>query len=298
MALRFREIKEVATNVYKDLDRTRVFSVAAGLAYYFVLALFPLLIFLATLLGFLPFPNLFNQILELMARFVPPEAMGLVNQILQSVLKTRHAGQLSFGILGTLWAASGGFSAMMEALDISYDVKQARPFWKSKLVALGLTFTIGAFMAVAMVVLMVGPKFGVFLAKFFHVSWLFAKLWPFLRWGIEFVCIVIAMELLYYLGPNIKQEFLRTLPGALLGVTTWIVASIAVSIYISHFGNYNATYGALGAGIALMLWLYISAIAILLGAELNSELMHEKGTELPGQQELAPGEKAELPKAA
>ncbi len=298
MALRVREMKEVAKNVYHDLDRTRVFSIAAGLAYYFVLALFPLLIFLATLLGFLPFPHLFDQILDLMARFVPPDAMGLVKQVLQSVLKARHPGLLSFGIIGTLWAASGGFAAMMEALDIAYDVKQSRPFWKSKLVSLGLTCTIGAFMAIAMVVLMAGPKFGVFLARFFHVSWLFAKLWPFLRWGIEFLCIVVALELLYYMGPNVKQRFKSTLPGALIGVTAWIVASIAVSIYISHFGNYNATYGALGAGIALMLWLYVSAVAILIGAEVNAELLHEKGAEVEGQQELAPGEKPELPQAA
>ena len=119
--------KEVTLAVYREVQRTRVFNMAAGLSYYFLLSLFPLLIVLATLLGYLPIPNLFNQSMDFAARFVPGEAMGLVRKILQSVLTPNRGGLLSIGLIGTLWAASGGFSAMIDALDIAYDAHPRDP---------------------------------------------------------------------------------------------------------------------------------------------------------------------------
>jgi membrane protein len=284
--------------VYNEVQRTRVFNVAAGLAYYFLLSLFPLLILLSTLLGYLPIPNLFNQIMDFAARFVPGEAMGLVRKILQSVLIPNRAGLLSLGVVGTLWAASGGFSAMIDALDIAYDARTSRPMLKQRLLAVGLTFLIGGLMAVGMLLTLVGNRAGHFLAKVFHLSNVFEWVWPYLRWGIIVSCIVLSMEFLYFLGPHIKQRFKDTVPGALLGTMLWILISEAVNVYISHFANYNKTYGAIGAVVALMFWLYVSSIAILVGAELNSELLKAKGKKLQGQQRLALGEPAEMPKAA
>jgi membrane protein len=272
--------------------------VAAGLAYYFLLSLFPLLILLATVLGYLPIPNLFDQAMNFASRFVPTEAMGLVRKILQSVLSPSKGGLLSFGIVGTLWAASGGFSAMIDALDIAYDAKASRPMLKQRLVALGLTFMTGGLMAIAMLFTMVGDRAGHFLSHVLHLSYAFEWSWPLLRWGIIVACIVISMELLYFIGPNIKQRFKHTVPGALVGTLLWIAISEGVNIYISHFANYNKTYGTIGAVIALMFWLYVSSIAILVGAEFNSELLKAEGKKLQGQQRLGPRDLAELPKAA
>jgi len=298
MGIGLRGAKEVTLAVYREVKRTRVFNVAAGLSYYFLLSLFPLLILLATLLGDLPIPNLFNQAMDLASRFVPSEAMGLVRKILESVLAPSRTGLLSLGVLGTLWAASGGFSSMIDALDIAYDSKTSRPMLKQRLLAVALTFMTGGLMALAMLLTLVGNRAGHFLGNLFHLSYAFDVAWPFIRWGIIVSCIVLSMEILYFFGPNVKQRFKHTLPGALVGTVLWILISEAVSVYISHFANYNKTYGTIGAVIALMFWLYVSSIAILVGAELNSELLKAEGKKLQGQQRLAPGEVAPMPKAA
>jgi len=298
MGIGLRGAKEVTLAVYREVKRTRVFNVAAGLSYYFLLSLFPLLILLATLLGDLPIPNLFNQAMDLASRFVPSEAMGLVRKILESVLAPSRKGLLSLGVLGTLWAASGGFSSMIDALDIAYDSKTSRPMLKQRLLAVALTFMTGGLMALAMLLTLVGNRAGHFLGNLFHLSYAFDVAWPFIRWGIIVSCIVLSMEILYFFGPNVKQRFKHTLPGALVGTVLWILISEAVSVYISHFANYNKTYGTIGAVIALMFWLYVSSIAILVGAELNSELLKAEGKKLQGQQRLAPGEVAPMPKAA
>jgi|SRR5579864_5544696 len=298
MGVGLREARDVIISVYREVQRTRMFNVAAGLSYYFLLSLFPLLILLATLLGYLPIPHLFDQAMDFASRFVPAEAMGLVRRILQSVLEPSRGGLLSLGIIGTLWAASGGFSSMIDALDIAYDSRARRPMLKQRTVALGLTFMTGGLMAIAMLLTIVGNRAGHFLATVLHLSYAFEWSWPLLRWGIIVACIILSMELLYFIGPNVKQRFKHTLPGAIAGTVLWILISAAVNIYISHFANYNKTYGTIGAVIALMFWLYVSSIAILLGAELNSELLKVEGKKLQGQQRVEPGKVAQMPSAA
>lgn len=289
---------EVIKSVYNEVQRTRVLNIAAGLSYYFLLSLFPLLILLATLLGYLPIPNLFQQVMDLAARFMPNDAMGLVQKILKSVLTPNRAGLLSFGIVGTLWAASGGFSAMIDALDIAYDSRATRSMIKQRLLALALTFMTGALMALALLLTIAGGKIGFLMGKLLHLSDVFQTLWPYMRWSIIAASIVLSLELLYFIGPNVKQKFRHTLPGAILGTLLWIVISAAVNIYISHFANYNKTYGAIGAVIALMLWIYVSSIAILVGAELNSELLKAEGKKLAGQKSGQPDQQLQLPQAA
>jgi len=298
MQIGLRRVKEVTLNVHREVQRTRVLNMAAGLSYYFLLSLFPLLIALATLLGYLPIPNLFEQSMDFAARFVPSEAMGLVRKILQSVLTPNRGGLLSIGLIGTLWAASGGFSAMVDALDIAYDARSSRPMLKQRLLALGLTFMTGGLMAIAMLLTIVGDRAGHFLSNVLHLSYVFELGWPYLRWGIIGLCIVLSMELLYFFGPNVKQRFKHTLPGALVGTVLWVLISAAVNVYVSNFAHYNKTYGTIGAVVALMFWLYVSSIAILVGAELNTELLKAEGKKLQGQQRIAPGQVAEVPKAA
>jgi membrane protein len=279
--MRISAVKNATVSAVKDLRYNRTFAIAAGLAYYFLLALFPLLIFTAAALSYVPIPNLFNEILNLMAKLVPGDAMGVVRRIVQGVLHPPHSGLLSFGVIATLWAASGGFAAMIDALNIAYDVPETRPYWKTRLLAIGLTFVVGGLVVIGLGFTLLGPRFGEWLAKFGHVSPVFVALWPALRWSIVLVSIVLAVELLYFLAPNVKQGFLCTLPGALLGVGVWVAASLGVGIYLREFANYNATYGTLGGVIALMLWFYASAVAILVGAEINSELLKAMGKTLP-----------------
>jgi membrane protein len=250
---------------------------AAGLSYYFVLSLFPALIALSAVVGYLPAPDLFNQILALMARFVPADSMGVVRQIVHDVINPHRGALLSFGLFGALWTASSGFAGMIEALNVAYNVQETRPFWKTRWLALLMTFGIGGLLLAALGMMLVGPEFGAWLARVLHLSFLWARLWPLLRWAVSIGFIVVAVESLYYFAPNVKQRFTDTLAGAVFAVAAWLGLSFALGIYFQSFANFNRTYGALGGVIALMTWLYWSSFAILLGAEINGEVLQARG---------------------
>lgn len=274
------DIKNATFRAVEDLMCNRTFAIAAGLAYYFFLSLFPLMIFMAAALSYIPIPNLFDQILGLMSRFVPQEAMLMLQPVLKSVLHPPGTGLLSFGIIGTLWVASGGFASLIDALNIAYDVPETRPYWRTRSLAVGLTILVGSLVAVGLGVTLLGPNFAVHLSHHVHLSALFVDIWPALRWLIIGASVVFAVELLYFLAPNVKQDFLFTLPGAVIGVSAWILVSLGFGIYVRQFADYNATYGTLGGVIALMLWFYLSAVAILIGAEINAELVKAAGKKL------------------
>jgi len=207
-----------------------------------------------------------------MGRVIPPDSMGLVRRVLADVITPNRGTFISFGILGTLWGASGGFAATIEALNIAYDVREDRPFWKTRPLAIALAFVIGGLMLLALAVMIVGPQFGGWLAGRVHLSFLFVLLWPYIHWSVAVFFTVLAVEILYFLGPNVKQRFLATLPGAVVAVGCWIGLSYLLGVYFRHFAHFNKTYGTLGAAIALITWLYWTGFGMLVGAELNSEL--------------------------
>lgn len=265
-------IKTALVRTYTDIVRNHTLQMAAALSYYFVLSLFPALIFLSAIVAYLPVPDLFSQGLSTMGKFLPADSMGVVRRVLSDVITPNKGTFLSFGILGTLWAASGGFAAAIEALNIAYEVEDDRPFWKTRPLAVWLAFVTGALLLTALSVMIVGPRFGGWLAGRVHLSTLFVLLWPYIHWSIAVGFTVLAVEVLYYLGPNVKQRFLATLPGAVIAVGCWIGLSYLLGIYFRHFANFNKTYGTLGAAVALMIWLYWTGFAMLVGAELNAEL--------------------------
>lgn len=267
-----RTAGDIAFVVYNELWRTRAFTAAAALAFYFLFSLVPLLIVFASLLWCLPANSVMSQFLSIMAVLVPPESMQIVQTAAQSVLEPGHTRFLSFGIFGYLWAATAGFSALIEALDIAYDVEKCRPWWRDRLQALLLTFTVGSLGLLSLLALVVGPQFGHFLLLAFSVHERFFHIWPVLRWIITIATFVTGLELVYYIGPHARHSFGSTLPGAAISVGMWFLGSFGLSFYLDHLANYNKTYGSLGAVAALMLWLYISSVATLIGAELNAEL--------------------------
>jgi membrane protein len=199
------------------------------------------------------------------------------------IVSSRHPAWLSIGTLGTIWTASSAFDAMIEALDIAYDANDARPIWKTRLLAIGLAAISGGLLLIAFAVNLVGPRFGDWLAARLEVSAVFVAAWPFLRWTIAIGFAVLAVEVLYFLAPNVKQRFSATLPGAVLSVAAWNGLSYVLGVYFRHFANYNKTYGTLAGLIAFMVWLYWTSFALLVGAELNAELAKEskQGRVLP-----------------
>jgi membrane protein len=267
-----RKLKSVLLRTYADVQNNHTLQMAAALSYYFVMALFPALIFLSAIVASLPIVGLFDQLLDLMGRFVPPDGMEILRKVLADVVTPNRGTFLSFGFLATLWTASGGFAAAIEALNIAYDAEETRPFWKTRPLAMMLTLLIGLLLLVALAVMILGPHFGEWLANRMHLSRLWLWAWPYIHWLISIGFTVLAVEALYFVAPNVKQRFLATLPGAILSVSFWLGLSYLLGIYFRTFAHFSKTYGTLGAGIALMVWLYWTGFAMLVGAELNAEL--------------------------
>jgi membrane protein len=270
--MRYASVKDALLRTCVDVDRNHTLQMAAALSYYFVLALFPALIFVSAAIAYLPIHDLSHQTLILLAPFLPAEGMEMIRKVLDDVIRSNKGTVLSFGLLGTFWTVSGGFAAMIEALNVAFDVKDDRPFWKTRPLALGLAFVVGTLMLTSACITILGPRFGDWLAGRVHLSQEFVMLWPYLHWSIVVMSTVVAVETLYFLAPNVKMRFLATLPGAILAVGCCVGLSHLLGVYFRHFGNFNRTYGTLGAAIALMIWLYWMGFAILVGAELNCEL--------------------------
>jgi membrane protein len=265
-------IKHALSCTYHDIMRHHMLQVSAALSYYFVLSVFPGLIFLSAIVGFISLPDLFNHVLLLMGRLLPQDTMKLVYSVLGDVLASHRGTWLSLGMLGLIWTASAAFDSMIEALNIAYDVKDDRPFWKMRLLAIALAAIIGSLLLTSLGVMLVGPRFGEWLASRLALSTVFAAVWPFLRWILAICFTILAVEVLYYMAPNVKQRFAATLPGAVLAVIVWNGLSFLLGYYFRHWANFNRTYGTLGGFIALMTWLYWTSFVLLVGAELNAEL--------------------------
>jgi membrane protein len=265
-------LESALRRTYCDVLQHHTLQVSAALSYYFILSVFPALILLSAIVGLMPVPDLFGAVLVFMARLLPQDTMRMVQSILGDVLSSNHGAWLSFGLIGTLWIVSSAFDATIEALDIAYDVEDTRPVWKSRLLAVGLAGLNGGLLLTALAVLIVGPRFGEWLAARLDLSRMFVLLWPFLHWTIAISFAVLAVESLYFLAPNVKQRFAASLPGAVFSVTVWIALSYLLGIYFRHFAHFNRTYGTLGGFIAMMTWLYWTSFVLLVGAELNAEL--------------------------
>ena len=269
--------KKALANTFRDLGRNHTGAYAAGLAYYFVLSLFPGLILLAAALACLPVPSLFPRLLDMISGMVPGESMGLVRQISASLISPHGGALFSFGLVGVLWSVSTGFSALIEALNVAYDIPETRRFWMTRGVALLMALGVGGLFLVALAFQMVGPDFGRWMADKFGLGPLLRMAWPYLRWGVTVAFTGGAIMATYKVAPNIRQRALQMLPGTLFATGLWILLSYGLGIYFRSFAHFNKTYGTLGAAVALMMWVYYTGFVILLGAELNSELIRLSG---------------------
>jgi membrane protein len=284
-------VKQFARDLKHELGDDNVSNGAAALAYYLTLAIFPGLIFLLTLLPYLPIHDLDRAIMDLLHQGLPADAANLLSQTVEDVLSKRRGGLLSFSLLATLWAASSGMYAIMQQLNITYDVKENRNFVKAHGTALLLTLLFGVSIVLAFALVVLGGELEAWIGKAVGFGKALIVTFAVLRWIIIAAFLLLGFALIYYLGPSVRQKFRWVSPGSVLGTILLIGASMCFRIYVEHFGNYGATYGSLGAVIILMLWLYVTGLVLLVGSEINSlwEHYHPAG-KAKGERELpSPG---------
>jgi membrane protein len=266
--------KELAQRVRREVGEDDIFGNAAKLSYYFLLALFPLLLFLTTLLGYFAGAgsDLRTELIRILGAVIPADASSLIFQTVNEVQEHAGGGKLSFGIIATLWAASNGMGAITDALNVAYEVKETRPWWKSRLVALALTVILSVLIMSALLLVLFGGKIAKWVAASYSFGSVFVISWSILQWLVVLGFVLLAFALIYYFAPDVRvRRWQWITPGTVTAVALWLVVSFAFRLYLHFFNSYSATYGALGAVIILMLWFYLTGAAILVGGEINSE---------------------------
>jgi membrane protein len=267
-------VKELGRRAIHEIQEDDCFGRAAQLAYYFLFALFPFFLVLTTLLGYLPVPNLMDRLMEMLGQMLPGEALRLVQDNVRDLVMGQRGGLLSFGILAALWTSSSAVTAIIDSLNRAYDVEEGRPFWKVRLIAIGLTVGLSVFIIVSLVLLTFGPQIGGWIADRVGLGSVFETAWNLLRWPVIVGLLIVAMALVYYIAPDVEQKWQWITPGSAVAVIGWLAASLGFSYYVNNFGSYNATYGSIGAVIVLLTWMYVSGLLILIGGEINAEIEH------------------------
>src|SRR5271169_3583073 len=268
-------VRRLVTATVSSFLRHNDLTSSAALAFFFLMSLFPFLIFLASALALLPIPHLAARLIHLVSHFVPEQTMPMVDNMLTSTMHTNN-GLLSAGFILAVIAASNAIASMATALNTIYEVEETRGFWRERLSAIYVTFAVGGMTTVALGAMLLGPHFGRELARVFNVSRTFVAVWPVMRWTLVLTCALTSIGTLYYLGPNCKHTLRQQVAGSLFAVAVWIASSGLLGIYLRKFSYFNAMYGTLASFIVLMMWLQFAAMAILLGAELNVELEKQK----------------------
>lgn len=262
-----KKIMTLVKHIYRNLMDDDVFGIAAQLSYFFLLSLFPLLIFLMTLFPYLPITQ--EDLLNLFRDFAPSGTMELIESNLNQVSQ-KNGALLSFGVIGTVWSASNGINAIVKAFNKAYGVKEGRSFLRARFMSIVLTFAMILVIVVALILPVFGKHIGTFLFAQLELSAQFISVWNALRWLVSSIIIFVIFIGLYWLAPSKKFACRSAIPGAAFATIGWILTSFAFSYYVSNFGNYSATYGSIGAIIVLMIWFYISGIIIIIGGEVNA----------------------------
>jgi membrane protein len=267
--------KDILWRVYEEFGQDRVMSVAAGVTFYALLALFPAIAALVSIYGLFADPATIQEHLNALAGVLPGGALEIVGEQVKRIA-SQGSGSLGFGfifgLVVSLWSANAGMKAILDALNIVYDEEEKRGFISLNLQS--LAFTLGAilFILVAIGGIVILPIALDFVGFRQGVEWLLTLV----RWPLLLAAVVLGLAVLYRYGPSRdKAEWKWTTPGSLVAAVVWLGASMLFSWYVSNFGNYNETYGSLGAVIGFMTWIWLSTIVVLVGAEINAEMEHQ-----------------------
>ncbi len=287
-------MKQFARELWAETQEDDIFNGAAVLGFYLTLAIFPAMVFLMAVIPYLPIPNVDQAIMDALRQALPASAADMFAGVVDEITREQRGGLLSLGLLGALWATSSGMYAVMQQLNISYDVKETRGFLKARAVALGLSLLFVLLILGAFSLIVGGGLLQDWLGQRLGLSDALLTFFVVFRWIVIVAALTLAFALIYYLAPDVKQDFAFITPGAVIGVVTLLAASVAFAWYAQNLGDYDASYGSIGAVIVLMLWLYIAGLAILFGSEVNALIEHhspqgkDKGEKAPGRKEADP----------
>ena len=269
--------RQLAKRVWDEIDHDNLLGRASELAYNFLLALFPLLLFLISLFGLFASKSLQMQanLLFYFAELLPPAAADLVSKTLEEIVKTSSGGKLTFGIVLALWAGSGGMTTLISALNAAYHVRETRSWIRVHLIAIGLTLAISLLVIVALLIVLVGGHLAQLVGSELHTGWVFVLVWKILQWPAALAFISLAFALIYYFAPDVEeQHWYWITPGSVVGTVLWLLASFALRAYLHFFNSYSRSYGSLGAVIILLLWFYVTGFTFLIGGEINAQIEH------------------------
>ncbi|MFD1031383.1 YihY/virulence factor BrkB family protein [Metaplanococcus flavidus] len=254
--------------LWKRINDVDVAGLGAQLAFFFLLSIFPLLIFLITLLPYLNIAE--DQIYNFMANVVPGEVYLLIEETLNEILTQENRSLLSFGLIATIWSASLGMNALIKSLNKSYGVEENRPILIARGMSIITTFLMVFIILIALALPIFGRQIGIFIFSFMGLEEGFMETWNTLRFSIPPLIIFVVAAVIYWAAPNIKLDIKSVLPGSAFTAIGWLAVSYSFSVYINNFGNYSATYGGIGGVIILMLWLYVSSILLMIGGQINA----------------------------
>ncbi len=280
---------ELVKRTVKETQADKGFGLAAQLAYYFFLALFPALLVLIALAGVFADAGFVERLVNMMSGAVPPDVISIIRDQLIRISQGQQGGILTFGVLAALWSSSAAIVSLIDSLNGAYDVEDSRPWWKQRLVAIALTVGIAVFIIASFALVLAGPEIADWLAGRFGLGSAFAWTWKIVQWPIVFVLVALAFGLVYYFGPDVEQDFVFLTPGSVLATVLWLLGSLAFRFYVMNFASYNETYGAVGGVMVLLLWLYLSGLVVIVGAEMNAEIEHASphgkaaGEKVPGE---------------
>lgn len=271
--LRGLPLHRVLVRTVKEFLDDEMSTYASALAYQMLFSLFPFLLFLIALIGFLHLPDFFSWLRLQSELVLPPQALEQVNPVIDQLQQSK-GGLLSVGIVIALWTASAGVRLMMSAMNAAYDVPEGRPVWKRFPLSIIYTVGIAGMLLAAAALMVLGPQVMEWIASQVGLEEAVVVVWTILRWPAIIILMMVAVALIYYVMPDVKQKFRFITPGSVLAVVVWIVASLGFAYYVKTFADYNAMYGSIGAIIVLLLYFYISAAVLLLGAEMNAVIEH------------------------
>ena len=280
---------DVLKRTLQEFKRDNLTDLAAALTYYGVLAIFPMIIIVVSLLGLIGH-SATQPLIDNLGKVAPGPAKQIITSAIHNVQSGKGTAGLLFvlGLAVALWSASGYIAAFMRASNVVWDIDEGRPIWKTTSIRLAVTLMTVCLLTLSAVAVLFTGGLAAQAGKLLGVASSAVTVFEIVKWPIMLLIIAVILAILYYAGPNVRQPGIRWIsPGSILAVLLWVIASAAFALYVANFASYNKTYGALGGIVVFLIWLWITNVVILLGAELNAEL--ERGRQIqaghPAEQE-------------